>query len=301
MHRIEAPGEQCRDSRGQCTAGTMVVLRESVPGVGFDTAALLEQSVADRCRVLMRAGDQYRIATPCRQLDPALFEVAGVRRQLSGFFAVWRYNSAQWQQLQDCLDQVAVGKAGATACRQYRIQNYWNSRVLVQDFANGPCRFSMSQQADFDAIDRHVVQDTPRLGNNIFRSLWVQVVDIAGILFGQCGDDAAGMAAMAEQGFYIGLDSSAAAGVMAGEAKYHGAFAIHGIKTTGCMAKVSMKMYLCIPCGYLYDEARQGKKWQELAKGWICPECGGSRDHFVEFRLQGKYKETQPKNLIYDL
>jgi len=67
------------------------------------------------------------------------------------------------------------------------------------------------------------------------------------------------------------------------------------------MLDEKMKMYLCIPCGYLYDEAIQRKQWRELAEDWVCPECGGSRVHFVEFRLQGKHKKQQPINLTYDI
>jgi rubredoxin len=45
-------------------------------------------------------------------------------------------------------------------------------------------------------------------------------------------------------------------------------------------------MYMCIPCGYLFDEEQMQQTWSELADDWVCPECGGGREHFAEFSMQ---------------
>jgi len=72
----------------------------------------------------------------------------------------------------------------------------------------------MTQQADFDGSDRHVVENALCLGKDIFRRQRHQAMDIVAILFGQCGYNAAGMAMVADQGLYIGLYSGSTAGVV---------------------------------------------------------------------------------------
>jgi rubredoxin len=49
-----------------------------------------------------------------------------------------------------------------------------------------------------------------------------------------------------------------------------------------------MNKYLCLVCGYVYDEApgapedgiAPGTRWQELPAVWSCPECGALPDDF---------------------
>ncbi len=51
-----------------------------------------------------------------------------------------------------------------------------------------------------------------------------------------------------------------------------------------------MKKYICVVCGYIYDEAlgdpangiAPGTKWSELLDDWECPVCGASKDEFEE-------------------
>lgn len=48
------------------------------------------------------------------------------------------------------------------------------------------------------------------------------------------------------------------------------------------------KTYVCIVCGYMYDEAlgwpddgiAAGTLWQDVPDDWVCPECGVSKDMF---------------------
>ena len=54
-------------------------------------------------------------------------------------------------------------------------------------------------------------------------------------------------------------------------------------------------MYMCIPCGYLFDEEQRQQSWQELPDSWICPDCGGSQNHFAEFSLGTATKEIDQK------
>ncbi len=39
--------------------------------------------------------------------------------------------------------------------------------------------------------------------------------------------------------------------------------------------------YRCTVCNYVYDEAKEGKKFSELPKEWVCPVCGAPKSVFV--------------------
>jgi len=49
-----------------------------------------------------------------------------------------------------------------------------------------------------------------------------------------------------------------------------------------------MKMYICIICGWVYDEKEgwpeegiaPGTKWEDVPDGWVCPDCGATKDDF---------------------
>lgn len=38
--------------------------------------------------------------------------------------------------------------------------------------------------------------------------------------------------------------------------------------------------YLCEICGYIYDEEKEGKKFEDLPEDWVCPICNASKDDF---------------------
>lgn len=38
--------------------------------------------------------------------------------------------------------------------------------------------------------------------------------------------------------------------------------------------------YLCKLCGYIYDEEKEGTKFEDLPEDWTCPVCGASKDEF---------------------
>jgi rubredoxin len=55
----------------------------------------------------------------------------------------------------------------------------------------------------------------------------------------------------------------------------------------------SMKKYMCLICGWIYDEAAgapdegipPGTKWEDVPPNWTCPECGARKEDFelIEF------------------
>ena len=38
--------------------------------------------------------------------------------------------------------------------------------------------------------------------------------------------------------------------------------------------------YVCDVCGWVYDEAEQDKKWEELPEDYECPLCAVGKDQF---------------------
>jgi rubredoxin len=54
------------------------------------------------------------------------------------------------------------------------------------------------------------------------------------------------------------------------------------------MNNSTFKTYICIVCGFLYDEAvgrpedniAPGTKWADIPEEWACPECGVAKSDF---------------------
>jgi rubredoxin len=44
--------------------------------------------------------------------------------------------------------------------------------------------------------------------------------------------------------------------------------------------EVNMARYECSVCGFIYDEEKEGKKWEELPDDWLCPVCGADKSAF---------------------
>lgn len=42
-----------------------------------------------------------------------------------------------------------------------------------------------------------------------------------------------------------------------------------------------MSKWICSICGYVYDEAKEGKAFAELPDTWVCPLCGAPKSAFV--------------------
>lgn len=42
------------------------------------------------------------------------------------------------------------------------------------------------------------------------------------------------------------------------------------------------KKYRCTICGYIYDDAKEEVKFEDLPEDWKCPLCGVGKDSFVE-------------------
>jgi rubredoxin len=41
-------------------------------------------------------------------------------------------------------------------------------------------------------------------------------------------------------------------------------------------------MWRCTVCGYVYDEAKEGTKFEDLPDDWKCPVCNAPKEAFVK-------------------
>lgn len=41
-------------------------------------------------------------------------------------------------------------------------------------------------------------------------------------------------------------------------------------------------IFICNVCGYEYDEAAEGIKFEDLPDDWECPTCGAGKEEFSE-------------------
>ena len=54
------------------------------------------------------------------------------------------------------------------------------------------------------------------------------------------------------------------------------------------MEKYEYKKYMCLICGFIYDEAKglpddgikPGTKWEDVPTNWYCPDCEASKADF---------------------
>ncbi len=51
---------------------------------------------------------------------------------------------------------------------------------------------------------------------------------------------------------------------------------------------LSMKSYMCVICGYVYEEEKgdpnagiaAGTRWEDVPLSWRCPDCGAGKEDF---------------------
>lgn len=53
-------------------------------------------------------------------------------------------------------------------------------------------------------------------------------------------------------------------------------------------AEIGSKRYMCLICGFIYDEAvgipdegiEPGTRWDDIPLSWRCPDCGAGKEDF---------------------
>jgi rubredoxin len=62
----------------------------------------------------------------------------------------------------------------------------------------------------------------------------------------------------------------------------------HGTRRLMTESQVQYKTWMCLICGYVYDEAAgapdeglaPGTRWEDVPINWTCPECGARKEDF---------------------
>ena len=69
-----------------------------------------------------------------------------------------------------------------------------------------------------------------------------------------------------------------------------------------CDDTVSMAKYICTVCGEIYDEEKEGVKFEDLPDDWTCPKCRAKKSVFMPYMETGKKGDRQfsPKDLEID-
>jgi pyruvate oxidase len=60
-----------------------------------------------------------------------------------------------------------------------------------------------------------------------------------------------------------------------------------------------MTKFRCTVCNWVFDEEKEGKKFSELPKEWVCPICGAPASAFVMLTEQVKEQKTVEKKADY--
>lgn len=58
-----------------------------------------------------------------------------------------------------------------------------------------------------------------------------------------------------------------------------------------------MKKYRCTICGYIYDDAKENVKFEDLPDDWKCPLCGAPKSAFEEIKEEPEEKTKQQESL----
>ena len=63
-----------------------------------------------------------------------------------------------------------------------------------------------------------------------------------------------------------------------------------------------MAKYICTVCGEIYDEEKEGVRFEDLPDDWQCPKCHTNKNTFMPFMETGKKgkKQFSPKDLEID-
>ena len=54
-----------------------------------------------------------------------------------------------------------------------------------------------------------------------------------------------------------------------------------------------MKKYECTICGYIYDDAKESVKFEDLPADWTCPICGAPKSVFEEVKEEKEETQTE--------
>lgn len=51
-----------------------------------------------------------------------------------------------------------------------------------------------------------------------------------------------------------------------------------------------MARFQCNYCEFIYDEAKEDVKFEDLSEDWVCPECGVDKHEFTKIEEKAEAK-----------
>ena len=62
-----------------------------------------------------------------------------------------------------------------------------------------------------------------------------------------------------------------------------------------------MSKWICSVCGYVYDEAKEGKPFAELTDTWVCPLCGAAKSAFAPEKAEAPKAAASPVTITEEM
>ena len=60
-----------------------------------------------------------------------------------------------------------------------------------------------------------------------------------------------------------------------------------------------MEKYVCVVCGWVYDEAVEGVKFEDQPADYVCPICGVGKDQFEKMQLTCQKAILSPLEIVF--
>ena len=60
-----------------------------------------------------------------------------------------------------------------------------------------------------------------------------------------------------------------------------------------------MEKYVCVVCGWVYDEAVEGVKFEDQPADYVCPICGVGKDQFEKMYLTYQKAILSPLEIVF--
>ena len=284
-----SPRPACSPSRGSCPAGAArcrCARRRSSPYSVLTTCGVV--SCVPVISTYSHPVSISRAAHSCERRLVVVLDVGEPAR----FQAVGREDRRlRQQQLAHRVRHLVAGELVAATRGQHRIEDQRHVRIVGDDLGDRRDVLDAAEHADLERVDRHVLEQRSAPGRRPSRSRSPAGPRRRRVLHGDRRDHRQRMAAHAGERQDVGLQAGAARRIGCGEREHDGRkFGIvvggHDDATPGCVAgggrllhsrilapcvasdpafrrvrrsrepnRIAMKKYMCLICGFIYDEA----------------------------------------------
>ena len=307
---------------GQRATRAVILRGKARPVEGLDTAIGREELILNQITACLICAGQQDSADP--GLQQRLRGPRGVlmTAETTGLGSVWGDQCRLWKQLiGDQRGNLAAVEVVAASGGQHWVEDH-GSIERSNQIAERHHQFDRPDQADFDGIRPDIPhQDVELVFEKAYRRR-MEGMNISGILHSQGRHQGHCLAAERRYRLDVGLDPGATRWIEATDTedawtgghcpgilpRLSARTAIQKLVQPGPIASKhlaksrlgrfpgshfredvnDMKQYMCVICGYIYDEAKgipdediaPGTRWEDVPLNWQCPECGAGKEDF---------------------